>query len=739
LNAALNVAPAPLPGSLEPGSGARPTSLQAYGLSPIPVYGLREGAVCGCRAGSDCKSPGKHPAGAGWQRAAIDAGGVERWLEQGGNVGLRMGVQPSGVVLVAIDVDGAEGIASFEELIAELGEPLPSLTQTTASGGFHYIAQWPVDEPVPSNGVGQLRSKIDVRGAGAQIVTSPSRHVRDQSGRAYSWACVPARHAADLPFLPEAWRKAMREASKPKKAKALGKATPRAAGLAGIAEGSRNSTLFTRGCSLRSRGANEAKLRTALAHANATCDVPLADDELENIVQSILKYPAGTSATETADAERLAEIHGKTLRYVLDWSRWIAFDGVRWSQSNGEWATQQAAKDMVRHLLADASAEPDDEKRKRILAHANTCESRKARENMISLARWELAVPSENLNRQTEHLLCTPSGLVDLRSGSLTPNDPERLITQRTTTPYDAAALCPTWDRFVLEVCGGRAELAGYLQRAAGYSITGSVRDHVVFFLFGSGANGKGTFVNTLLRALGDYGHVAASTLLVHKPGAQHPTELAALYERRLVVTSEVEKGARWNESQLKTLTGNDRVAARRMREDFWEFEPTHKLWVMANDKRVTRGTDDGIWRRLKLIPFEQSFVGREDTGLAERLLEEAPGILRWAVDGARAWYEGGLQEPELVRQATAAYRDEQDLIGQFFGERVDFGEGLSVGRTTLRESYEQWCKEQGAHPVGPREFAARLREAGCGSTSVREPHRPGPRDGWKGAALRAL
>ncbi|HTU59486.1 MAG TPA: phage/plasmid primase, P4 family, partial [Polyangiales bacterium] len=348
------------------------------------------------------------------------------------------------------------------------------------------------------------------------------------------------------------------------------------------------------------------------------------------------------------------------------------------------------AEQTIRSLYQEAAELDDNDRRRALVDHARKSESHARLKSMISLAstQAEVAVRSADFDRDVWLLNCT-NGVVNLRNGELRPHDPALLLTKVTRTGFVAEATCPRWEAFVLECMGGDQELAAYLQRVAGYALTGDIREHCLFFLCGGGANGKGSFVNTLVRLLGDYAKPGALDLLLEKRGEAHPTEQADLFGARLVSVQEVEQGKPWAEATLKALTGGDPIKARRMREDFWTFEPTHKLLVSGNHKPRARGGDDGFWRRMRVIPFEVSFKGREDRTLGDKLAAEAPGILAWAVRGCLEWRRGGLAEPESVHAQTEAYRRESDSAAEFIATRCTFEVGQRIAKPELRKKYE--------------------------------------------------
>jgi putative DNA primase/helicase len=253
-----------------------------------------------------------------------------------------------------------------------------------------------------------------------------------------------------------------------------------------------------------------------------------------------------------------------------------------------------------------------------------------------------------------------------------------------------------------------------FLQRAVGYALTGDISEQVLFFLYGAGANGKSTFARVLLDLLGDYATQGAPDLLLAKRNESHPTEVADLLGCRLVVCQEIEAGRAFAEVTVKQLTGGDLIKARRMREDFWSFAPTHKFFVAANHKPPVRGTDHAIWRRIRLVPFTVRITDEErDPNLLEKLRAELAGVLAWAVEGCLEWQRIGLCPPDEVLQATSDYRGEQDLLAAFLEERCEAGMYFSVRSGDLYHAYSEWCEGGGFHPANQQTLGEQLREKG--------------------------
>jgi putative DNA primase/helicase len=337
---------------------------------------------------------------------------------------------------------------------------------------------------------------------------------------------------------------------------------------------------------------------------------------------------------------------------------------------------------------------------------------------MIDLARSEPGIPvlPEQLDRDP-WLLNVRNGTLDLRTGLLRPHTQADLLTKMAAVEYHPGAECSRWLAFLDRIMARSRQLIDYLQRVVGYSLTGDVSEQCLFFFHGSGANGKSTFLKTSKDILGDYALQAVSELLMAKNTEAHPTERADLFGRRFVATIETDDGKRMAESLMKQLTGGDSVRARRMREDFWEFDPTWKIFMAANHKPVIRGGDFAVWRRIKLVPFTVTIPDREkDKNLLDKLKGEWPGILAWAVQGCLLWQREGLCEPEEVREATAAYQAEQDQVQAFLDECCFVHSTAKAAAGALYDAYVAWS---GDRHMTPKAFGQRLQEKGFEPTRL--------------------
>ena len=285
---------------------------------------------------------------------------------------------------------------------------------------------------------------------------------------------------------------------------------------------------------------------------------------------------------------------------------------------------------------------------------------------------------------------------------------------------YHADAQCPRWEAFISEIFGGDRELIDFVHRALGYSITGDVSEQVFFICYGTGSNGKSTLVGLMTMLLGSYATVAAPGLLIAKHHENHLTEIAALCGARFVPTSEVKTDAKWDEEKIKMLTGGDLLTARRMREDLWEFTPTHKFWIPVNHRPTTADTTYGFWRRVRMIPFTVTILEeKQDKNLPEALKAEMSGILAWLVRGCQQWRTHGLGMAKAVETATDSYRNPQNDLDGFINQSCELGKLLRVQAHVLFCRYEQWCRAQHVRPLRQTEFGKRMKGLGWVTTKI--------------------
>ncbi len=419
--------------------------------------------------------------------------------------------------------------------------------------------------------------------------------------------------------------------------------------------------------------------------------------------------------TDAGNAERFAARHGCTLRFVHRWGRWLLWDEQRWAlDDRGE--VRGLMVETARALFAEAALLEDATARARLAKHALTLERRDRIVAALDLATSKppIAVVPDELDRDPD-LLNVPNGAIDLRSGKLLPHDPARLLSKLAPVPYEPAAEAPLW-RAVLERVLPDPEVRAYVQRAAGYSLTGNVSEHALFFCYGTGANGKSTFLETLREMLGEgeYAKAAQPDLLLAKRQDRHPVERADLRGMRLVSTVEAGEERAWDGARVKELTGGDTISARLLYGGPFSFAPSHKFWVAANHKPRVAGSDLGFWRRVHLVPWTVTIPEEErDLELRTKLRAELPGILRWAVEGCLEWRRIGLRPPPAVLAATREYRSHEDMIGAFVEERCLEKRDGRVDGAALYAVYRGWAERGGERPLTARAFGDALEERG--------------------------
>jgi putative DNA primase/helicase len=430
------------------------------------------------------------------------------------------------------------------------------------------------------------------------------------------------------------------------------------------------------------------------------------------------------SWSHDALAMQFAARHESDLRYVHVWNRWLLWNGAGWQEEQ-----TLKAFDFARQVARQAAAghKAAKEIRSSMTTAAIVTLARSDRKIAAALDIWD----------KDPMLLCTPAGTVDLRTGQLRPARREDYLTKMTATGPGNGG-CPLWLQTLDQVFAGDRELIDYVQRVCGYCLTGRTDEHALFFAHGPGGNGKTTLIGTLRAILGGYGQVTVKGQLEESRHEGHRTSLADLRGARVVVASETQGGARWNETLVKTLTGGDPVKANFMRQDNFTYMPEFKLIVLGNYKPSLRSVNDAMRRRLHLIPFNVKFDGANRVlGMEDRLRAEWPGILRWAIEGCLMWQERGLAKPAAVRQATATYFDEEDAVGGFLADCCTRDDPNAMEEQgDLFERYKTWCRQNGKAVQVQREFAKEL--AGRGLQPGYHPNPKNRRAVFRGIKLQS-
>lgn len=644
----------------------------------------------------------------GFKDATRDRNRIAAMFNGSTNVGA---VPPEGTVV--LDVDGPDA----HKRLAELGYELPETAHQETPHGDHYVYRAPVKLRQTA---GEICEGVDTRVAGrGYIVVAPSK----VDGKSYTWTTPPlngnispapqwlidatierpapprrerdttgpigkfnSRHTCQEILERNGYERDARRCYAPVVARYRRPGST--SGLAGVAVFDDGTCYSHHADALNDGHSHDAfdvyrllehdgDLQRALTAAAPAAPDPVQADSVDDR-QSV---QVTSSGTDLANARLLCELHGDKLRHVVPWKKWLTWDGARWAlDTTGEaWRCAKSVADA----LADPNAKP------------TKVESWSGIKAMMELAATEpeVAVSPDQLDADP-HLFNVTNGTLDLRTGGLRSHNPADLLTKVAGTKYDPDASAPVFVKFLEEIHPD-PDMRLFLARMFGHALLGKVIEHVLTIQHGVGANGKSTLSEAVCTAFGDYAKPVDPGLLIDR-GEVHPTGVASLFGLRLALTHELDSGRRLAEATVKRLTGGDRIAARRMREDFWEFDPSHSIVMHTNHRPVVKGTDEGIWRRLRLVPFDVVIPEEErDTSLPEKLAEELPGILAWIVDGYSMWAEKGLAEPKAVVDATDKYRKESDDLGAFIDEQCVVGGMGNVKSSHLFAAWAAWCEAE--------------------------------------------
>jgi putative DNA primase/helicase len=428
------------------------------------------------------------------------------------------------------------------------------------------------------------------------------------------------------------------------------------------------------------------------------------------------QFLAPPQHTDLSNAQRFIVDHGARIRYCTAQARWLVWDDNRWHWDDTE-AVVALAQQTVKRMVAEAMTK----QRLADARHATHSGSRGRIESMLSLARPYLAVRVQDLDSDPL-LFNVANGTLDLRTGELKPHDSAQLITKLSPVCYDPNAECPLWTKFLDDITAGDRELAGYLQRAVAYSMTGTTCEHSFFMLYGSGTNGKSTFIEAIRTVFGDYAKASAFTTFMLQSSPSAPrNDLAMLCGARLVTATESDDGNQLAEAFVKQVTGGDTVTARFLHKEHFEFTPSFKLWLSTNHRPNIRGTDNGIWRRIKLIPFLVKIADEKiDRGLPEKLKAEAAGILAWAVEGLEEYRARGLDEPDCIKNATNDYRGNEDPVGKFLATRCAIRPLAKVQSRILYNAFRDWASNNNERTLDERRFVRSMMERGLKSVKTK-------------------
>lgn len=410
--------------------------------------------------------------------------------------------------------------------------------------------------------------------------------------------------------------------------------------------------------------------------------------------------------TDTGNAERLVRRFGHSIRFVRDQGAWRVWDGKRWKIDRRN-KVDRLTKQIVRELHEEAAdAEGDEAKAK--YAWAFKSGGRDRRNAMVALAAMEMDIVTVTTDYDRDPwLFNVQNGVIDLRTGKLLPHNRKQLHSKISSVTYDPTATCPMFDKFLNEIMDGDAEMISFLAAATGYSLTGDIKEQATFFSHGNGQNGKSVLNNVVKNIMGDYAEVASFDTFVVKKNDNGPkNDLAKLVGARLVFASESKEGQSLDEALIKSVTGGEEITVRFLHKEYFSYTPQFKVWMSSNNKPAIRGTDWGIWRRMKLIPFEVTIEEKQkDKFLGSKLRKEASGILNWMLKGLEHYREGGLVSPEKVKAATRQYKDSQDVVGQFLQAKCVLGSHAEIRGSELYANYKRWAEANREYAMKESKF----------------------------------
>ncbi|TWT37478.1 hypothetical protein KOR34_24300 [Posidoniimonas corsicana] len=711
------------------------------------------------------KSPGDPAMGNGWQHQRLDADQAATIIDRVPfpTIGVMQGAAGGAV---DFDIDGDEELDAFNELFD--GDPpvLPTYT-SGRQGGEHRLAAYdsrlnaigksfhtfkaPSGKRITVRlGCPKLDEKGELVQGASQSIVPPSYHAlgsdkdEDQakkgplrwSGKRYAFKPGLSIDDIGLPMLPDSVVDKLVAAANPAPAKPIVQdltdtAAPTDAVVAAMLRSTRNmqdggdgsKRLVAVCCRLAEFNLRDGDAVAAVRAYELQRPFPRHYTDADILAR--LKYAytrpdvqvgaalvQRQALTDMGNAVRFVQRYGDRVRYVAAWGKFLVWTGNRWTMNEtGE--VQRLAKQTARSIYAEASLVDDEEEAKKISKHAQSSQSRTRLDAMLALAESELPIPVRHNSLDADPwLLNCENGVLDLRTGELLRHDAGHLLTRTTGIEYptDAGEDAVLWMGFLDQIFGGDTELIRFLQRMMGLALVGQQVEHVLPIFWGGGANGKSVFINTVQKAMGDYAMTAPPGLLMTKRSDGHPTENADLFRKRLVVLAETKDGQRLDEGLVKATTGGDRIRARRMREDFWEFTPSHTPVVVTNHRPMVQGDDFGIWRRLRLVPFTVTIPpDKQDRHLPEKLEAELPAILRWLVQGCLSWQRSGLQEPRCVRAATDDYRADCDNLARWLDEEAVATANAQTQSSVLLKRYRDWCDRNGETALSHRRFGERL------------------------------
>lgn len=441
--------------------------------------------------------------------------------------------------------------------------------------------------------------------------------------------------------------------------------------------------------------------------------------------------------TELGNAEFFARQNKGKVIYDHQRGKWFLWTGVRWQVDDAD-HIRELAKQAIRFRRTEAENIESKDSRDKEIVWTLQSESNGHIEAMLRLAKADSVLKTTGKSWDKDpYLIGTANAVVDMRTGKPTTAKPAQMITSATACEFKADADCPLWKATLYSFWPDNPQVIEFIQRAAGYSFTGEVKEQALFCLFGEGSNGKSVFQNTLVRLAGDYGYVAPFSTLEWRDRSSVSNDIAILQGKRFVIASETQENVRLNEGRIKSLTGDTHITARFLYQEPFTFQPVAKFWLSFNHKPKATDDSHGFWRRIRLVNFTRTFTADEqDKDLEDKLRNEYAGIFNWVLEGAQAWRTEGMPTPVSIEISTQLYREESNPIREFIEDCCLIGDNQGVKNADIWQAYIQWARREGERfPLGRKGFSQRLQSMGFTQSQIGENRMRV----WKGLKLRDL
>ena len=753
--------------------GEAAASYAEAGFAVFPVHTIRDNK-CTCGEANGC-APAKHPVGSLARRGVLDATAdaltiKSLWKQMpDANIGIATGKSSN---LVVLDIDGEVGEATLAGIEKQPG-PLPPTRQVKTGKGRHLYFRRPKDvEKIKS--VARQKLGLDVRADGGYVLGAPSLHASGQryavinnaaiadcptwvvdyanekighrlsGGRAQQIISLdafrgrrPAETFRSLNPHEDNLADGIKENIGPRPYSPAEEGRLRSAlaclppnereqwrdvgfALHSLGWGNKGYEIWTdwsRGCPEKYDEADQQKTWESFNRPYDGARITVATIIYK--ARQLGWTPASDFHTDLGNTRRLVNRHGENIRYIPEWGQWLIWRNGRWEiDANG--AIMRLAEETVEAMFSEATGLAAGGDRDALLKHAIRSQAEPRLKAMASLAKSEASVVvAAKMLDADPWLFGVQNGVIELKSGTFRPARREDLITKRANVAFDPNAQCPEWRKFLDMVMGGDRSLQEYLQRVSGYMLTGIVSEEVMFVLYGTGNNGKSTYRETLHALFGDYALAADAGLLTERKKAGGATEeIARLKGRRFVAVNETAENDHLNEARVKFITSQDTITARNLYGHLFDFFPSHKTSLTTNHKPIVRGTDEGIWRRVQLIPFLITILKNavEKDFRERRLMPEFPGILNWALAGLAAYLKQGLDPPHSVLASTQDYRNDMDVVGQWIAERCELDVNATVATAVAFADYSLWAEEEVGWTLKKLTFRRHLADRGYGA-----------------------